>query len=70
MINFLGLKNYFYKNKAKYSFKELHENKGQIINDYQEYLEENLIATLRKKSNIKINKRALKNLVNQYNSNE
>ena len=66
----LGLKNYFYKNKAKYSFKELHENKGQIINDYQEYLEENLIATLRKKSNIKINKRALKNLVNHYNSNE
>jgi peptidyl-prolyl cis-trans isomerase SurA len=66
----LGLKTYFYKNKKKYSFKELSDNKGQVMSDYQEYLEKELIALLRRKYSVKIKKRTLKNLTKKYNSNE
>lgn len=66
----LGLKTYFYKNKLKYAFKELSNNKGQVMNDYQENLEKELIASLRKKYLVKINKKTLKELTQQYNSNE
>ena len=66
----LGLKNYFYKNKSKYTFKDLSKNKGQVMSDYQEYLEEKLIAALRKNHRVKINKRTLKKLEKQFNSNE
>ncbi len=66
----LGLKTYFYKNKLKYAFKELSKNKGQVMNDYQEYLEQELIALLQKKYSVKIKKKALKKLTQQYNSNE
>ena len=63
----LGLKAYFYKNNAKYSFKDLSKNKGQVMNDYQEFLEEELIALLRRKYPIKIKKGTLKQLTKQYN---
>ena len=63
----LGLKAYFYKNKAKYSFKDLSKNKGQVMNDYQEFLEKELIALLRRKYPIKIKKGTLKQLTKQYN---
>ena len=66
----LGIKAYFYKNKANYSFADLSKNKGQVMNDYQEYLEKELIATLRKRYSVKIRKRTLKKLIKQYTSNE
>ena len=66
----LGLKNYFYKNKTKYTFNDLSKNKGLVMNDYQEYLEKDLIATLRKKYSIKVNNRTLKKLTKYYLSNE
>ena len=67
MKDSLGLKAYFYKNKAKYSFKDLSKNKGQVMNDYQEFLEKELIALLRRKYPIKIKKGTLKQLTKQYN---
>jgi peptidyl-prolyl cis-trans isomerase SurA len=66
----VGLKSYFYKNKLKYSFKELSNNKGEVMNDYQEFLDKELTATLRKKYPVQIKKRALKKFIKQYASNE
>jgi len=66
----LGLKNYFYKNKAKYTFKDFSKNKGQVMNDYQDFLEKNLIAELRKKHTVKIKKSTFKKLEKQLNYNE
>ena len=63
----LGLQNYFEKHKANYSSRKLEDNKGEVINDYQNYLEKKWIADLRKKSNIKIRKRQLKKLIKYYN---
>ena len=66
----LGLKNYFYKNKAKYTFKDFSKKKGQVMNDYQDFLEKNLIAELRKKHTVKIKKSTFKKLEKQLNYNE
>ncbi len=62
----LGLKNYFANHSANYKTKELGSIKGKVINDYQNYLEENWIADLRKKSKIKVSKRQLKKLIKFY----
>ncbi|QTD38384.1 peptidylprolyl isomerase [Polaribacter batillariae] len=62
----LGLKNYFEANKNKYPSKELKNNKGEVMNDYQNFLEKNWIADLRKKSEIKINKKQLRKLIKFY----
>ena len=62
----IGLKNYFNKNLTKYKTKELKKIKGQVMNDYQSFLENTWIADLRKKSSIKINKRELKRLIKYY----
>ncbi|MGY0408066.1 MAG: peptidylprolyl isomerase, partial [Polaribacter sp.] len=62
----LGLQNYFYKNKAKYGVKELKNSKGKIMNDYQEYLEQQWIADLRKNNTIRVRKRQLKKLIKYY----
>ncbi len=45
--------------------KKLNETRGQVINDYQNYLEEQWIKSLHKKYKIKINRIALKNLKSQ-----
>ena len=62
----LGLKTYFSNNKEKYGTKELKNIKGEVMNDYQNFLEEDWIADLRKKSSIKVNKRQLKKLIKFY----
>jgi peptidyl-prolyl cis-trans isomerase SurA len=62
----LGLKTYFSSNKEKYKAKELKNIKGEVMNDYQNYLEKNWIAALRKKSIIKENKRQLRKLIKFY----
>ena len=66
----LGLKDYFTKNASKYTFKKLDDGKGQVMNDYQNYLEKEWIAELRKNSKIKINKRILKKLNKHYRRND
>ncbi len=62
----LGLKSYFNKNKAKYNSQELKSVKGEVMNDYQNYLEEKWIADLREKNKIKVHKKQLKKLINYY----
>jgi len=62
----LGLQSYFDQNSKHYNSKELKEIKGEVMNDYQTYLEEKWIADLRKKSTIKVNKRELKKLIKLY----
>ena len=62
----LGLKSYFDKNKANYNSNELKTVKGEVMNDYQNYLEEKWIADLREKNKIKVHKKQLKKLINYY----
>ncbi|QTE22859.1 peptidylprolyl isomerase [Polaribacter cellanae] len=62
----LGLKKYFETNKNKYPSKKLKNNRGEVMNDYQNFLEKNWIADLRKKSKINVNKRQLKKLIKFY----
>ena len=62
----LGLKNYYTSNISKYK-KEYDKIKGEVMNDYQTYLEKNWIADLRNKSAIEVNKTQLKKLINSYN---
>lgn len=64
----LGLKNYFEANLSQYESKELDKIKGEVMNDYQNYLEKNWIADLRRKSVIDIDKKQLKNLIKFYKS--
>ena len=66
----LGLKQFFRDNKKNYAAQELTEIKGQVINDYQNFLEQNWIADLRKKNKIKINKKQLKKLIKLYEKKE
>ncbi|WP_405606139.1 peptidylprolyl isomerase [Polaribacter sp. Asnod1-A03] len=65
----LGLKQYFDDNKSNYKTGDLEKSKGKVINDYQNFLEENWIADLRKKSKIKISKKELKKLIKFYENN-
>ncbi len=62
----LGLKEFYEKNALKYK-KELKNIKGEVMNDYQNHLEEKWIADLRKKSTININSKQLKKLIKFYN---
>ncbi len=62
----IGLQKFYQKNLNKYNSKELKLVKGEVMNDYQNYLEKNWIADLRKKSKIKISKRQLKKLIKFY----
>ena len=63
----LGLKTYFEDNKTNYKTENLKEIKGEVMNDYQNFLEKNWIADLRRKNNININKKELKKLIKFYN---
>ena len=65
----LGLKNYFKANAANYKTADLKTIKGQVINDYQNFLEKNWIADLRKKSKIKVDKKQLNKLIKFYGKN-
>jgi len=62
----IGLQNYFTKNIDKYDTKKLKEIKGKVINDYQNDLEKQWIADLRKRSVIHVNKKQLKKLIKNY----
>jgi peptidyl-prolyl cis-trans isomerase SurA len=62
----IGLKKYFETNAANYKSDDLKSVKGQVINDYQNFLEKNWIFELRKNSKIKVDKKQLKKLIKFY----
>lgn len=62
----IGLKNYFTLNNTKYKTKELKNIKGEVMNDYQNFLEKEWIADLRRKSKIRVQKKELKKLIKFY----
>jgi peptidyl-prolyl cis-trans isomerase SurA len=62
----IGLQKYFDQHIGLYKSTELKEVKGEVLNDYQTYLEDTWMADLRKKSAIKVNKKELKKLVKFY----
>ncbi|MDG1038472.1 MAG: peptidylprolyl isomerase [Polaribacter sp.] len=65
----LGLKQYFKSNSKNYKTDDLKAIKGQVINDYQNFLEKNWISELRKNSEIKVEKKQLKKLIKFYGQN-
>ena len=62
----IGLRQFFVENKKNYVVEDLSDIKGQVINDYQNFLEQNWIADLRKKNSIRIKKKQLKKLIKFY----
>lgn len=62
----VGLKKFFNKNKANYNYKDLEKNKGQVMTDYQKYLENNWVASLRKNAVINLKKNKYKKFKKQY----
>lgn len=60
----IGLNSFYLLNRTKYP-KEFSSLKGEVMNDYQNYLEQNWMRDLRKKYFVKINKLALKRLKNK-----
>jgi peptidyl-prolyl cis-trans isomerase SurA len=62
----LGLKNHYANNISKYNNKEFKKIKGEVMNDYQNYLEKNWISDLRNQSAIEVNKKQLKKLIKFY----
>ncbi|MCG1036428.1 peptidylprolyl isomerase [Polaribacter sargassicola] len=65
----LELKEFFNKHKSDYKTEDFEKSKGKVINDYQNFLEKNWIADLRKKSKVKISKKELKKLIKFYEDN-
>jgi peptidyl-prolyl cis-trans isomerase SurA len=65
-----GLQSYFDTHKTKYLFKELSKNKGLVMNDYQNYLEENLLKELKEKYKVKVRNRTLKRVLKHYKNND
>jgi peptidyl-prolyl cis-trans isomerase SurA len=61
----LGLKNFYTANITKYD-KEFQKIKGEVMNDYQTYLENNWITNLRNRSAIEVNDKQLKKLIKFY----
>jgi peptidyl-prolyl cis-trans isomerase SurA len=64
----LGLKNFFNANLSTYHPKELNKIKGEVMNDYQNFLDKNWIADLRRKSVIEIKGKQLKKLIKSYSN--
>jgi peptidyl-prolyl cis-trans isomerase SurA len=62
----LGLKTFFNDHIKEYQPQELDSIKGQVMNDYQNFLEKNWISDLRSKSVIEVDKRELKKLIKFY----
>ena len=66
----LGLKKYFTTNSKKYKSDDLKSVKGQVMNDYQNFLDKSWIEELRNKSEIKVDKRQFKKLIKFYQEKE
>jgi len=65
-----GLQSYFNTHKTKYTFNELSKNKGLVMNDYQNYLEENLLKELKGKYKVKVRNKTLERVVKYYKKND
>ena len=50
--------------------KELNETRGEVVNDYQNYLEQNWVKGLREKYKIEINNSAYNTLKDRYKEEE
>ena len=66
----LGLKKYFTTNSKMYKSDDLKSVKGQVMNDYQNFLDKSWIEELRNKSEIKVDKRQFKKLIKFYEEKE
>lgn len=66
----IGLETYFKSNLANYKEKDLSKIRGKVISDYQNYLENQWMSSLKEKSKVTINKRALKKLIKYYRKEE
>jgi peptidyl-prolyl cis-trans isomerase SurA len=64
-IDSVGLKAFYMLNRIKYP-KDFKNHRGEVMNDYQNYLEKNWLVDLRKKYQLDINKKALKKLIRKY----
>lgn len=62
----IALKKYFDQNQNRYDSKELTPIKGKVMNDYQNFLEEQWVQELRAQNSIKVNKSILKKLIKYY----
>lgn len=62
----VALQNYYEKNQQWYDSYSLEPVKGQVINDFQNYLDAEWIAGLREKNKVKINKKVLRKLIAFY----
>ncbi|AUC23855.1 peptidylprolyl isomerase [Polaribacter sejongensis] len=62
----IGLQKFFKSQEDTYTTTDLDSIKGQVINDYQNFLDKNWIAALRKKSKVKVSKKELKKLIKFY----
>lgn len=62
----LALQEYFVDHKQNYNADNLDSIKGSVINDYQNFLEEEWISSLKAKNKIEINKSALRKLIKYY----
>ena len=60
--NEIKLLDFYNRNAAVYAGKSFYEVRGLVINDYQHYLENEWIKTLRAKYTVKLNKDELKKL--------
>lgn len=66
----LGLQKFHKKNLQKYNNNPLDSVKGEVINDFQNYLEQLWIKEMRNKSVIEVRKKALKKLKKYYAKNK
>ena len=66
----IGLQRYFDTHKNKYSFSEIETNKGLVMSNYQEYLEDELIRVLKTRYTVNVKKRTLQKLIKYYIKNE
>ncbi len=62
----LGLKEFF-NTSTKFKGQDFSKGKGKAMSAYQDFLEDDWIKKLHKKSKVKINKKALRRLKQQYN---
>ncbi len=59
----VGLKEFFHDRREQYDADELHEVRGLVIADYQNYLEQKWLADLRKRFEVWVDEESLNNIV-------
>ena len=66
----LGLQSYFDQNKVSYNFSDLNENRGMVLNDYQIFLENEMLNSLKRNFKVVIRKKIVQKLIKHYKLNE